>query len=83
MENNDEYRSRDIGESSAILASGVKLLRLEKDEGFFWFIFENKSTNSIIDKYWSGELKVKAKTYNDCYKNLKDRIFARQGGQNG
>ena len=77
----DVYKSRDIGESSAILSTGIKLLRLEQDGQFFWFVFENKNTVSISDKYWSGTLKVDAKEYNNSYKTLKDRIFARQGGR--
>ena len=83
MEQTDVYKSRDIGESSALLSSGVKLLRLEQDGQFFWFVFEDKNSSAIADKYWSGDLVVTAKDYNDSYRSLKDRIFARQGGRNG
>lgn len=78
----NEYVTKDIGEASAILASGIKLLRLEQDGQFFWFIFQGKDTIKTADKYWSGDLAVIAKNYNDSYKTLRDRIFARKIGDN-
>ncbi len=76
---NDEYRTKDIGEGAALLALGIKLLRLDNEKNFFWFVFEDNNTWKISDNYWSGDLKVSAKDYNDSYKTLKDRIFSRQG----
>lgn len=77
----DEYRTKDLGEAAALLASNIKLLRLESENNFFWFIFEDNNAWEISDDYWSGDLRVSAKDYNDSYKTLKDRIFARQGGR--
>lgn len=74
----DECRTKDIGEASAILASNIKLLRLDREGPFYWFVFEDIDTAKVADNYWSGELMVSAKKYNDSYKTLKDRIFSRQ-----
>lgn len=76
MEN--EYKTRDIGEATALLTLKRKFLRLDNDGDFFWFVFKDKKTSLIADRYWSGALKVGAKDYNNCFKDLKDRIFARQ-----
>lgn len=75
--NNLEYRTKDLGEASALLASGISLLRLERESSYFYFIFENKDTKIISDKYWFGELLINARHYNDAIRSLKDRLFAR------
>jgi len=76
--NLDEFKTKDIGEAAALYASGVKLLRLDRELNFFWFIFEKRNSIEISDLYWSGTLKVRAKEYNDSLKTLKDRLFSRK-----
>ena len=72
----DEYRTKDLGEASAIFSQGIKTLHLEKDRtGFYWFVFPNKESFKIADLYWSQELQVDAKTYYDAMRNLKVRLF--------
>lgn len=79
MENNkDVYLTKDLGEAAALLAKGLKLLQLEKDSDFYWFVFDNSNTSEIASQYWSGELLVSAKDYNDKIRSLKDRIFAQR-----
>ncbi len=77
--NTDEYKTKDLGEAAAIYSSNIKLLRLDNGNNFYWFIFENKNTKAIANSYWSGELKLKAKTYNDSLRSLKERVFANKG----
>lgn len=79
----DEYRTKDIGEASAIAASNIKLLRLDREGGFFWFVFEDINTSKVADSYWSGDLVISAREYNISFQTLKDRIFARRGWGNG
>ncbi|EKE05118.1 MAG: hypothetical protein ACD_19C00426G0140 [uncultured bacterium] len=81
----NEYKTKDIGEAAALYASEIKLLRLDQEIDFYWFIFEDKNTIALADMYWSGTLMVDAQEYNICFKSLKDRIFARQNerGRNG
>lgn len=73
-----EYFTKDLGEAAAIVAMGVKLDRLEKDSSFCWFVFDRKSCEEISAKYWSGELQLDAKKYNESLRSLKDRLFAQR-----
>lgn len=72
-----EYKTKDIGEAAALCASGIKIIRYEKELECYWFIFDATNAQNTSDLYWSGELKVSAKVYNDCYRTLKDRLFSR------
>lgn len=81
MENKseDEYRVKDLGEAAALLCKSVKLLGLQKDNNFYWFIFSDKETcDEISNRYWFGELLVNAKLYQDALRTLKDRLFAQR-----
>ncbi len=73
---NGEYRTKDIGESAALYCSGIKLLRLDSGNGFYWFVFDGNNAETIANSYWSGELTLKAKVYNDSLRTLKERVFA-------
>lgn len=81
MEENNQktFRTKDLGEASALLAKRQKLLFLEKDNNFYWFVFEFENCYQLSNLYWFGELLVNAKTYNDSMKTLKDRLFAQKG----
>ena len=74
--NVDEYKTKDLGEAAALYTSGIKLLRLDNELDFFWFIFEKRKAVEVSDLYWSGILKVRAKEYNECTRSLKERLFA-------
>lgn len=81
MENKseDEYRVKDLGEAAALLCKSAKLLRLEQEEGFSWFIFQSKDICQIIsNNYWFGELLINAKSYQDALRTLKDRLFSQR-----
>jgi len=74
------YRTKDLGEAGALLASKAKLLRLERESSFYWFIFENKILcEELSNSYWNDQLQVSAKTYSNALKELKDRLFSRGG----
>lgn len=76
---NDEYITKDLGEAAALLCKSTKLLRLQGDETFYWFVFANKSKcRQIGDEYWFGTLKLNAKSYNEALRRLKDRLFAQK-----
>lgn len=71
------YKTKDIYEASALVTSDIKLLRLEKESNFFWFVFENlQKSEDISSQYWNNELMVLAKDYSDAIRSLKDRLFA-------
>ena len=75
----DVYKTKDLGEAAALYCYGLKLLNLEHGPNFYWFVFENNDARRVSDAYWSCELKLDVKLYNDSLKTLKDRLFANQG----
>lgn len=78
MENSNEFFTKDLNEASALLVSGVKLLRLERGQGHYWFVFEKEGTQEISIKFWNGDLLVDAQKYSDAIRKLKDRLFAQR-----
>ena len=74
----ETYKTKDIYEASCLLAKKARLITLEKQNNFFWFVFENPIfCQQISDNYWSNELLVPAKDYSEAIRSLKDRVFAR------
>jgi len=71
-----KFRTRDIGEAAAILASGVEFFGLEQGKGFYWFVFNREKATEVSNNYWSGKFIIAAKTYFDCLRTLKDRLFS-------
>ncbi len=73
----EQFRTKDIYEASALVASNALLVGLERDQGFYWFVFENATgCRKVSDAYWSNKLSILAKSYADAIRSLKDRIFA-------
>lgn len=73
-----EYSTKDLSEAAAILSKSGKLIRLDQEQSFFWFVFDDKTfCEQLSSAYWSGELQVSAKTYASALKELKDRLFSR------
>lgn len=73
-----EFFTKDLNEAGILLASNIKLLRLEQGQGFYYFVFEDKQAQLICNKYWTGELTINAKQFSDALRTLKDRVFARK-----
>ena len=73
-----EYKTKDLGEAAALLTKGLRLLRLEREFDFYWFVFDGQHSQAVSDAYWSGELMVCAKDYFDKTRSLKDRLFSRR-----
>jgi len=75
----NEYLVKDIGEATALLTMGIKVIRLEPEANFYWFVFgEKKECEKLSGEYWSGDLMVSAKTYSTNFRMLKDRLFAQK-----
>lgn len=72
------YKTKDFYEAAALIAKNKKLITLEKDSGFYWFVFGGRDASlKLSDLFWRNELKVMAKDYADAIRTLKDRLFAR------
>lgn len=79
MDQKDEYLTKDLGEAAALLCKRLKLLDLQKEDNFFWFVFEKKrACKRLSDSYWFGRLLVNAKTYKEAQDTLKNRIFTQK-----
>ncbi|HZQ29636.1 MAG TPA: DUF5659 domain-containing protein [Patescibacteria group bacterium] len=79
MQKPDEYSTKDIGEAAALLCASAKLLRLDGESNFYWFVFANRQQcQEISSKYWSSDLLVNAKSYQDSLRSLKDRLFSQR-----
>ena len=73
-----QYKTKDIYEGAALLAKKTRLISLERDGSFYWFVFEDwDASRTLSDSYWRNELVVMAKDYADALRTLKDRLFAR------
>ena len=76
MKVKDTFITKDLGEAAALLCASKKLLRLQKETNFYWFVFYDKSScEKISNEYWFGNLLFNAKTYNNTLKSLKNRLF--------
>jgi len=76
---NEEYVTKDLGEAAALVCSSLKLLRLQREQSFFWFVFANKMLcEQFSGEYWSGTLKIPARQYSEALRSLKDRLFAQK-----
>lgn len=74
-----QYKTKDFYEASCLIARRKRLLFLEKDANFYWFVFDDDKDvcQKISNKFWRNELIVFARDYADAIRTLKDRIFAK------
>lgn len=74
----DFYYTYDLGCSAALVSSGLELVSLEKSNPKkVQFVFRRKAgMEKIVDDYWSDQLKVKARSFFDNTKMLKNRIYS-------
>lgn len=73
----DTLKTKDFYLGSALLASNCKLIKLEPEGNFYWFVFaDSDRCRRLSDAYWANELEVLAKSYAEAIRSLKDRLFA-------
>lgn len=78
------YLTKDLYEASFLYAKRLRLLGLQKEGSYFWFIFEGKEKAEILStQYWQRKGQVSPKEYADAIRSLKDMIFAKRGDENG
>lgn len=79
MANNqtENYKTRDIGEASALLLQKQDLLTIERQGSICWFIFKDKKKcEAISNKFFYGNLTGNILDYKEILDRLKNRIFA-------
>ena len=75
--NNNFYRTRDLGESAALLLSNVRLVSFAREGKICWFYFEDaEKSKQISNNYFFGELMVNARDFQQALTKLKNRIYA-------
>jgi hypothetical protein len=74
----DFYLTYDLGCSSALVSSGFELVSLDKSNPKkVQFIFHREAgIEKIVDEYWADRLEVKARSFFDNTKMIKNRIYS-------
>jgi len=68
----------DLGLSAALVSTNFSLSALERgDLRKTRFVFRRSDgVDEVVDAYWSDRLEVKARTYFDTLKMLKNRLYS-------
>ena len=79
---NNIYKTKDIFEAAWIYSNDKKLLNLDPDGKYFWFVFEGQKDCEILSsQYWAQEATGNVKIFVNSLKTLKDLVFSQQGGR--
>lgn len=71
------YETKDLYEASFLYASGCLLLRLEKTEKDYYFVFlDSVFCSNLSNEYWNYSSQIPAKKLTDAIKSLKERLFS-------
>lgn len=68
----------DLGLSAALVSVGFSLVSLDRENlRKVKFVFRRADgMDGVIDAYWADRLEVKARTYFDATKMLKNRLYS-------
>lgn len=76
---NRYYKTKDLGECTALIVNDQRLINIERIGKTCWFIFTNSEQVSKISyEYFFGDLKVNARLFHQAYSMLKNRIFTKE-----
>jgi hypothetical protein len=72
------FTTYDLGVSAALLCLGYKLIRLDRDDPRkALFVFrKEKDIDTYANQYFSDQLKVKARSFFDSIKALKNKLYS-------
>jgi len=74
----DAYSTTDLALAAVLqLYYPIKDIYREDDKKVHFIIFSGKKLNSLVEKYWRGELRVDPRKYYDSLKTLKGMIYNR------
>ena len=78
MRQKESYKTKDIFEASWIYSQNVKLLGLEPDGKYFWFVFSDEELcKSLSSDYWSQKASGNIKQFVNSLKTLKDLVYSK------
>lgn len=82
MKQDKTYKTKDIFEASWIYSQNIKLLGLEPDGRYSWFVFEGSDVcKKLSNDYWAQEAIGNVKLLVNALKTLKDLVYSRQDGK--
>jgi len=72
------FSTYDLGVSAALLTAGFELLSVKKDNPHkSLFLFRRKDgIDETVDLYWSDRLEIKARSFFDAIKALKNKLYS-------
>lgn len=73
------WTTYDLGVSTALLCAGFEIVTIEKsDPRKALFVFKKESgIEETVNKYFSDQLKVKARSFFDHLKALKNKLYSK------
>lgn len=75
MENT--FKTKDLAESSFLLAKGKLIERIEREGKTCWFIFsDSQECQELVNDFWFKNSLIPAKSYYEAIQTLKNRIFS-------
>jgi len=73
----ENYKTKDLGEASALLTMRRILVDIEREGKICWFVFtDKKRCEEISRQFFFDTLLVNAREYYDSMGRLKNRIFS-------
>ena len=72
------YLTYDLGCSSALVSSGFELISLDKSnpKNVQFMLRREVRIENVVDEYWADRLEVKARSFFDNTKMIKNRIYS-------
>lgn len=72
----NQYRTKDLGETSALIAMKICLVGIDRIEHICWFIFEDYDLcKKLSSQYFFGDLQVNAREFYEAMLRAKGKIF--------
>ena len=76
MNNNDLFITSDLCLSAVLLCLGFRIEEIEKNQPKSSFLFKRmKGIDEAIRGFWAGELKLEPKSFFNCIKEIKSRLY--------
>lgn len=74
MSDEKTYRTRDWQEGAFLVASGLKLARVESGTPRYFIFEERDRAAGLVEGFWRGDTMVNARAFIDAQRRIKDLI---------
>ena len=76
MNNNDLFVTSDMCLGAVLLCLGFTIERIERNRPKSSFLFKRvKGIDEAIQGFWAGKLNVEPKSFFNCIKEIKSRLY--------